>query len=112
MTLTDLIVDLKAPLKDNPGFEKSKELIEDRIIIPQTFKLHEAKLNSYSHSLTLSGAIAEPYGNQEVIDEFLEMSRHLDLDNITEVKYGVSWTPEDFRHEKKLIGLFLDEVRV
>ena len=126
MTLANLINDLKQAVQ-NGKFDRrnAQELVGGRVILPDDFNVERAKVefedfnfgNKHPTSLYHLGISAFPKRQldevQPVLDEFFRRAKNLILGKgVADVKYGVFWTPEAFQDERRLTGLFFDEVKV
>lgn len=127
MTLTNLISELKTAIEERGlAMEEAEQLIEGRINIPEGFEAGYDSVGLKNMNLGGSRGDAPLYHLlvsllskitldeiQPVLDRVFSRAKGLKLDRGTaEVNYGVLWTPELFRAERKLTGLFFDEVRV
>ncbi|MFQ5572904.1 MAG: hypothetical protein ACE5EJ_01495 [Nitrosopumilaceae archaeon] len=126
MTLANLIDDLKQAVQDGKVDRRNaQELVEGRVILPYDFNAERAEVkfedfnfgDKHPTSLYHLGISAFPKRSldevQPVLDEFFTRAKGLKLGKgVADVTYGVFWTPETFQDEKKLTGLFFDEVKV
>lgn len=126
MTLTNLIQELKEATESKkiPRQEVGK-LIDGRIEVPEDFNISHGSIeftdmnfgsrgDAPLYHLLVSGFPKRTLDNvQPVLDEIFSRARNLRLDKGTaDIKYAVLWTPERFQQERKLTGLFFDEVEI
>tara|TARA_Y100000310_G_scaffold344933_1_gene460601 strand:+ start:652 stop:2190 length:1539 start_codon:yes stop_codon:yes gene_type:complete len=122
MTLANLINDLKQAVQDGRVDRRNaSELVEGRVILPSDFNAEGAEVvfDSRDEHPTLYqiGISASPKRSlddvQSVLDGFFVRAKSLKFrKGVAKVRYDLSWTPEAFQDERKLTGLFFDEVEV
>lgn len=123
MTLADLIQKLKTATEGKElSFKELDSLIDGRIEFPDGFKPYgdapykrlSKGFRSDVYHLTVSGSVERTKDEvQPVLDELFSRAKSVKIDKGTaKVEYKVLWTPEAFQEERRLTGLFFDEVEV
>jgi len=122
MTLTNLIQKLKiASEGEEPNFRKLNSLVTGKIEFPEYFDpdsesdrgIREAFRTDVLHLVVSFFAKRTGEDVQPILDELFSRAKSVRLHKGTaKVKYKVLWTPESFQEERKLNGLFSDNIKV
>ena len=125
MTLSNLINDLKQATEGKElSHEERERLVDGKIILPDDFSRYEIQFENMNYCNSkgpkpLNHLLVSAFPErsldelQPVLDEFFRRAKDLRLrKGVADVQYGVFWTPKAFQDERRLTGLFFDEVEV
>lgn len=122
MTLTNLIQKLKTASEgEEPNLRKLNSLVAGKIEFPEYFDsnaesdrgIREGFRTDVPHLAVSFFAQRTEDEVQPTLDGLFSRAKSVRLHKGTaKVKYKVLWTPESFQEERRLEGLFFDEVKV